>query len=424
MMTRYPTPTVPAVLAALLIAGCGGKTVIEKPTEDSFFPSPPDLPRVQYLRAFNGSPDFKPKNRLMEYLAGTENQLQYEIMKPFSVASSKGRIYVTDSFGLQGVNVFDLEHQRFYVLGRNPGAGELKKPIHVFADEEGYKYVSDLQRKQVVLFGPDDSYVKSYGDGSSFLPGSCVAHGNEVYVLDTAKEKLKDEDSEEYEERRDQIVVLDKESGKALRRIGRHAKEEDGFYYATFLAIDRLGNIYVSDTLNFRVVKMDPQGNVLASFGKQGDRAGDFAQPKGIAVDKKGLIYVVDTRFQAVQVFDNGGAVLFALGGPTAPKGPLNLPAGVWIDDQNLEYFKEYYAPDFVPEYLIYVANQLGTTNRQRVNAYAFGKRKGVQYPGEESIRTLEQKPGKPLYTLPVLPPEPKAPPAKPVPSAAKEKSG
>ncbi|MBI4602051.1 MAG: hypothetical protein HY721_08825 [Planctomycetes bacterium] len=421
-----------STLLAAFAAGCKGGPGGPRVTEDYFFPAPPDLPRVQYVRSFNGSVDFDERRPLLEYLAGTEDTTEYEVRKAFSVATWRGKIYVTDSFGLQGLNIFDLDRRRFYILGREPGPGVLRKPIHVFVDEGGLKYVSDLQRRQVVVYGADDAYLRAYGDGKSFLPVACVAHGKEVYVLDIQKDVVAAgaseappagaagaedptgaEDAGPEEVRRDQIVVLDKESGRPLRRIGKHGFDREGFAFASFLTVDRLGNLYVSDFLNHRIVKLDPQGNVLLAFGRHGDRAGDFAQMKGIALDRDGLIYVVDAAFQAVQTFDNAGTPLFAMGGPRAPQGPMDLPAGIWIDHHNLERFRDLYAPDFEPEYLILVANQLSA--RHRIAVYAYGKRKGLDYPPEDEVVTLDRKPPKALWKLPVFGPEP---PAKPPPAA------
>ncbi|MBI4584471.1 MAG: hypothetical protein HY717_10660 [Planctomycetes bacterium] len=410
-------------MAALALFGGCAEIRPPRVTDDHFFPALPEPPRVQYLRSFNGSEDFKKRQPLLDYLAGAEKSQPYEISKAFSVAAWKGRIYVTDSFGLKGLNVFDLENRRFYVLGKEPGIGEIRKPIHVFVDEEGFKYISDLVKRQVLVYSPDDLYMRSYGDGSSFLPVSCAVHGREVYILDIAKDRIKSDNpaEEDYEERRDQILVLDKETGKPLRRLGRHGKGEDGFLFASFMTIDRLGNLYVSDALNYRVVKLDGQGNVLGTFGRHGDRPGDFAQMKGIAVDQNGLIYVVDAAFQLAQVFDNAGTPLFMLGGPRAPQGAMDLPAGIWIDYNNLDYFNDYFGEDFEPECLIIVANQLSPKNR--IAVYAFGKRQGLDYSKQAPVAALDQKPAKPLWRLTVLPPEAAPVQAEPPPPSLKSKS-
>ncbi len=395
------------VLATALLAGCAGGPSRPEPVTDLFlFPESPDPPRIQFVRSFNGSPDFQERSKFLDYLAGQKPAPSYEIRKAFSIATWKGRIYVTDSFGMQGLNVFDLDGRRFFILGKAPGPGALKKPINVFVDPDGFKFVSDLERRQVVVYGPDDDFVRVYGDGKSFVPVACVAGPREVYVLDVQKDRIETRPGGvDWDEiRRDQILVLDRATGQPLRRIGRHGSGRDGFSFASFLAIDRAGMLYVSDFMNHRVVRLDAAGNVLAAFGRQGDRAGDFAHMKGVAVDRDGLIYVVDAAFQAVQVFDNAGMPLFAFGGPRAPHGAMDLPAGIWIDYENVDRFRDLYHPEFDPEYLVLVANQLSP--QHRVAVYAYGRRRGVDYATAEPVATIDGPERDVLWTLPTYPPD------------------
>ena len=93
----------------LAVAGCSptGSQKKSEITEDYFTPIPPDLPLIQYVRSFNGSADFREKNALIDYISGRENVKDYVIEKAFSVASVPGKLYVTDSFGAKGLNVFE-----------------------------------------------------------------------------------------------------------------------------------------------------------------------------------------------------------------------------------------------------------------------------------------------------------------------------
>ncbi len=396
--------------AVCLIAGCRGGPGAAGITDEFFFPSANE-PHMQYLRSFNGSPDFVTKSfwgDVLEYFAGAEERPQYELEKPFSVASHRGKVYVTDSFGPNGLSVFDIPGNRFYVLGITPGPGQLRKPINVFIDQEGYKYVSDLVRRQVVVFDTEDKFARTYGDGTTFKPVACVVDNEQVFVLDIDFDEEPDPENpqEKLQVRRDQILVLDKVTGKALRRIGGHGRDRDGMNFASFMAIDRRGDLYVGDALNYRVLKLDDQGRVLASFGRHGDQPGDFVQIKGVAVDREGLIYVVDTAFQVAQVFDNGGRPLFHFGGPRVPQGAMDLPAGIWIDYESAEYFEDYFGPDFKAQYVVLVANQL--SKKHRVTVYAYGKSTAREYPPEQAIRTLDgDTERKVLWEFPVVPVKP-----------------
>ncbi|MCK9216686.1 MAG: stalk domain-containing protein [Firmicutes bacterium] len=59
------------------------------------------------------------------------------------------------------------------------------------------------------------------------------------------------------------------------------------------VAIDDDGNIFVSDTLNNVIRKIDQEGNVTTYAGKQGDSS-ILNEPVGLAVDEKGVLYIAD----------------------------------------------------------------------------------------------------------------------------------
>jgi hypothetical protein len=64
--------------------------------------------------------------------------------------------------------------------------------------------------------------------------------------------------------------------------------------------------------------------------------------------------------------------------------GTLLLPAQVVVDYDNLSFFREYVAPNFELEYLLFVTSQFG---ERLVNVYGFGKEKGVSYPSDDELR-------------------------------------
>jgi hypothetical protein len=46
--------------------------------------------------------------------------------------------------------------------------------------------------------------------------------------------------------------------------------------------VDAEGNLYVADTLNFRVQIFDPTGVLVTTFGSQGSAPGQFLKVKGL----------------------------------------------------------------------------------------------------------------------------------------------
>jgi len=59
--------------------------------------------------------------------------------------------------------------------------------------------------------------------------------------------------------------------------------------------VDSAGRIYVADTYNSRIVRIDDMsGTNWTSFGTYGSDVAQFSNPSGISIDAAGGIYVMD----------------------------------------------------------------------------------------------------------------------------------
>ncbi|MEK6799205.1 MAG: hypothetical protein AABZ12_09595 [Planctomycetota bacterium] len=341
--------------AVFLVLATGCRSSAKSEGGLLFFPAPPDPPRVQFLTWASGADELEGgRGSFATFVLGEEPKVRQAIQKPYGIAVLDGVVYVCDTKGLSLCRL-DFRARTFGVLGTS-GPGRLRKPLNVAVDKLGYKFVVDSDRRQVVVFGPDDAYVTAFDVPQPCKPVDLALYENELYVLDN-------DDS-------CQIVVLDRQSGKVLRSFGESGGGPGQFKLPNSLAISPDGYLYVSDTHNWRIQKLTREGKPVWSKGQPGYRIGQFGRPRGIRIGPDGVVYVVDGATEIVQMFDAEGQTLLRFGGPGEMPGALGLPSTLAIDSTSIPYFKQYVHEKFNVDYLLFVVSQYGA---HLVSVYAFG---------------------------------------------------
>ncbi|MDQ3946396.1 MAG: NHL repeat-containing protein [Actinomycetota bacterium] len=93
------------------------------------------------------------------------------------------------------------------------------------------------------------------------------------------------------------------------------------------LVVDGAGNLFITDTENHRIVRIEPSGamTVVAGTGKPGDggdggpaTAAQLKDPHGIAVDAAGNVYVADSPNHRIRRIDPAGVIITVAGTGTA----------------------------------------------------------------------------------------------------------
>src|SRR3972149_455889 len=106
---------------------------------------------------------------------------------------------------------------------------------------------------------------------------------------------------------------------------------KSGFFsFPQNIAIDDLGNVYVTELGNMRVQKFNNDGEFLKAWGSSGIGSGQFHSPAGIAVFN-GTVFVVDTQLHNVQKFDLNGKFLSKWGTEGKEQGQFLLPNGIAV---------------------------------------------------------------------------------------------
>lgn len=300
---RGPTP-VPAALGACLLAGaliglagCAASGSARITVSDLAWPA--DAPRVRLDRVLN--PQGDRSGRLLSLVTGQPREPV--LQRPYGVAWDGDALLLTDP-GAGAVLRIGAEGR---VLAANRSA--LTSPIGVASCPQGI-VVTDSERGDLVLLDRHLEVADRLATGLA-RPTGVACSATEIFVAETGAHR---------------ILVL---SGGERRVLGRRGSGAGEFNFPTSLAFDA-GDLWVGDTLNFRVQRIDAAtGTARESFGRLGDTAGEMPRLKGVAVDGAGQLWVTDALLDAVSMFSSDGTYLLSVGANGDAPGQFSFPAGV-----------------------------------------------------------------------------------------------
>jgi sugar lactone lactonase YvrE len=198
---------------------------------------------------------------------------------PVGIAVNAGAsvVAVADQASNQ-VEVYDGKGGFQSIVG---AAGELKGPLGIAFDSSGNVYVASTQDAKVVEFGPSGNLLDRF-EAQSNGPPQWVATSREGIVYGIAQSPAVTITPGLYVLGVGLVPIA---IGPAPVEIGPAA-----------IAVDSVGDAYVSDATTNSVLQFDSSGRLLTSFGGSGSAPGQFTGPGpgGMAVDSADNLYVVD----------------------------------------------------------------------------------------------------------------------------------
>jgi|TARA_B100001013_G_scaffold339779_1_gene262220 DNA-binding beta-propeller fold protein YncE len=238
-----------------------------------------------------------------------------------------------------------------HTIGRGEEAGTgFKNPVSVARGEgdlmyvvsRAYDYRSDSKRITVCTVGED--YIGEIGNagrlgGEMMDSGESDAPGSMVWPTSVALDKAGNVYvSDEWLNR----IAMFSSDGEWLGAWGTQGDADGEVDQPAGIAFDSEDNLYVVDTGNNRIQKFTKDGQFLAKWGQQGSGDGEFDMPWGIGLDADNNVYIADWRNDRIQKFAPDGSFLMAFGESGSEDGQFNRPADVAVDKEGLIYVADW----------------------------------------------------------------------------------
>lgn len=232
---------------------------------------------------------------------------------------------------------------------------EIGFPRALAIARSGELFVADAYRDSILRLDAAGTIETFVGLGQPDLDlsgGAAVDSVGNVFVADSSKHR---------------ILKIDAAGiATTVAGSGEHGDSGDGgpaknaaFSFPGDVALDRDGSIYIADTSNHRIRKVDSGGvlTTVAGTGEPGFR-GDggkasqarFQSPEAVAIGSDGAIYVADWGNHRIRKIDTSGFVTTIAGngeygsaqpGVPATQSPLGWPRDVAVDSQGRIYIPD-----------------------------------------------------------------------------------
>jgi len=256
------------------------------------------------------------------YAEGTGTAAQFA--QPYNVAvDDAGNVYVADTDNHRIRKITPSGETTTLAGGTQGdatgtgGDAQFNYPYGVTVGPDGNIYVADTHNHKIrkitpqgvvtTFAGSTGGYKDATGTDAQFyyLTGITADQDGNLYVADKDNNKIRKVTSAGV------VTTLAGSTAGYAEGNGAEAKFNSPYN----VAVDGNGNVYVTDANNHRIRKITPTGQVTTFAGStQGDAVGNgtaaqFNYPYGITIDTNGNLFIADTFNQKVKKIDTGGQV-------------------------------------------------------------------------------------------------------------------
>jgi len=237
-------------------------------------------------------------------------------------SSSQGRVVPTKVFPVRIIGEQEL------------GSARLNRPAGIAIDQGGNLYIVDSGNNRIVKCSQRGEFLKETGgfgwdNGEFNLPSYVnLDNGLSLYITDTQNRRV---------QRFDNFLNFIQLVGSSIKEQPFTNSQLEG------LAVSRNGEVYISDSGNDCVWKLNNQFTSAEKMGGFEAGSGALVDPKGLTIDNRGYLYVADSGNDRIAVFDLFGNFARSLG-----RGDLNRPSGVDVSSNGVVYVANTYEDDIV----------------------------------------------------------------------------
>ena len=239
----------------------------------------------------------------------------------------------------------------------------LNYPFGVHADASGNLYIADTYNHRIRKVNAKTGIITTIaGTGSKGFSGDggpatsaklrypfslYLDSAGNIYIVDTFNYRIRKVDAQT------QIITTVAGNGDAKFRGDGGLATEASIMKSYDVAVDKEGNLYIADTHSHCIRKVDAATGIIDTVVGQGTNAGFSGDgglatdallntPTGVSVDGSGNIYVADTKNDVVRKVDattqiintvaGNGIAGFSGDGGLASQAQLDYPEGLWVD--------------------------------------------------------------------------------------------
>jgi hypothetical protein len=212
--------------------------------------------------------------------------------------------------------------------------GRFDRPYNATVDSAGNVYVADSYNHRIQKFTADGTHLATWGS-YSWVPNTyndpgkfavpvdvAVDSGGNIYVSDTGNYRI-------------QKLKPDGSFDKMWLMI-------PGSSWPYCLSVDSTGTyVYVAESFNHRIQQYTTNGAFVRAWGSLGSGDGQLNRPFGVDVDSEGNVYVTEALNNRIQKFTGNGQFIMKWGGYGTGDGQFNLPFAVAADTRGNVFVAE-----------------------------------------------------------------------------------